>query len=374
MPRSRLRRVQHAAISTMETKGPQGLSADDKPKDPGVDQARLHRFISTMPKAELHLHIEGTLEPEMMMTLAQRNNILLPYASVDAIRRAYRFGSLQDFLDLYYIGMSVLRSRADFFDLAFAYLEKAASQNLTHVEMFFDPQGHTDRGIAFDTVLSGLTDALDKARRDFGITSKLIMCFLRHLPEEQAFDTLKQACRCKDHIFAVGLDSTEKGHPPSQFARVFAEARKQGFVPVAHAGEEGPPAYVSEAIDILQVRRIDHGNRALEDPALVSRIAREQIPMTVCPLSNQALQTCPDLTQHPLKRMLAAGLLVTVNSDDPSYFGGYVNENFLAIQGALSLTITEIATLARNSFRASFMSDHAKAAALEAFDAFEAKW
>jgi adenine deaminase len=245
---------------------------------------------------------------------------------------------------------------------------------VTHVEIFFDPQGHTERGISFDTVLSGLTDALDKCRRDFGITSKLIMCFLRHLPEEQAFDTLKQACRCKDHIFAVGLDSTEKGHPPSEFARVYAEARREGFVPVAHAGEEGPADYVREAIDILQVRRIDHGNRALEDPALVVRIARDRIPMTVCPLSNRALKSCPDLRLHPLKRMLAAGLLVTVNSDDPSYFGGYVNENFVAIQEALSLTPGEIATLARNSFIASFMTDGEKAAALTEFDTFNAKW
>jgi adenosine deaminase len=234
-----------------------------------------------MPKAELHLHIEGTLEPEMMMTLAHRNGVTLPYASVEAIRQAYRFGSLQDFLDLYYTGMSVLRERQDFFDLAFAYLEKAAEQNVTHVEIFFDPQGHTNRGVTFDTVLSGLTDALDKGRRDFGITAKLIMCFLRHLPEEQAFDTLQHACRCKDHIFAVGLDSTETGHPPAKFARVFAEARKQGFVPVAHAGEEGPPDYVTEAMDVLQIQRIDHGNRAMEDPALVVRIVSERLPMTI---------------------------------------------------------------------------------------------
>jgi adenosine deaminase len=270
--------------------------------------------------------------------------------------------------------MSVLRERQDFFDLAFAYLEKVAAQHVTHVEIFFDPQGHTDRGISFDTVLSGLVDALDKGRRDFGISAKLIMCFLRHLPEEQAFDTLAHACRCKEHIFAVGLDSSEKGFPPSKFARVFAQARKEGFVGVAHAGEEGPPDYVREAIDVLHVKRIDHGNRAMEDPALVARIVRERIPLTVCPLSNKALQTCPDLTLHPLRRMLQAGLLVTVNSDDPSYFGGYVNENFVAVQEALALTPAEIATLARNSFVASFMSDHDKAGALAGFDAFQAKW
>jgi adenine deaminase len=339
-----------------------------------INQTRLHRFISSMPKAELHLHIEGTLEPEMMLRLAQRNNVALPYATVELIREAYRFTSLQDFLDLYYIGMSVLRSRQDFFDLAFAYLEKVAAQNVIHAEIFFDPQGHTDRGISFDTVLSGLTDALDKGRRDFGITSRLIMCILRHLPEDQAFDTLRQACRCKEHIFAVGLDSTEKGHPPSKFTRVFAEARREGFVPVAHAGEEGPPAYVCEAIDILRVQRIDHGNRALEDPVLTSRIARERIPLTVCPLSNEALQTCPDLTLHPLKQMLEKDLLVTVNSDDPSYFGGYVNENFVAIQQALVLTESDIATLARNSFLASFMPEREKMAAVEKFEAFQAKW
>ncbi len=327
-----------------------------------------------MPKAELHLHIEGTLEPEMMMKLAQRNNIPLPYTSVDAVRQAYHFGSLQDFLGIYYVGMSVLRCRADFFDLAFAYLEKVAAQNVTHVEIFFDAQAHTGRNVSFDTVLTGLTDALDKGRRDFGITAKLIMCFLRHLPEEQGFDVLKQACRCKDHIFGVGLDSTERGNPPSKFTRIYAEARKQGFVPVAHAGEEGPPAYVREAIDVLQVRRIDHGNTALEDPALVSRLAREQIPLTVCPLSNRALQGCPDLSLHPLRRMLQSGLLVTVNSDDPSYFGGYISENFIAIQQALSLTEAEIVILARNSFLASFLSHQEKSAALAGFDAFYGSW
>jgi adenosine deaminase len=339
-----------------------------------IEPKQLHRLISAMPKAELHLHIEGTLEPEMMMALARRNNIALPYATVKAIRAAYHFGSLQDFLDLYYTGMSVLLTREDFFDVAFAYLEKMAVQNVKHVEIFFDPQAHTGRGVPFDTVLSGLTDALDKGRRDFGITSKLIMCFLRHLPEDQAFDTLKQACRCKEHIFGVGLDSTESGHPPSQFARVFAEARREGFVPVAHAGEEGPPGYVFEAIDVLQVRRVDHGNRALEDAELTARIAHERIPLTVCPLSNKALQTCPDLTRHPLRRMLAAGIVATVNSDDPAYFGGYVNENFVAIQEALDLTKHEIATLGRNSFLGSFLPDRAKSAMTEKFDAFCKKW
>ncbi|MEY3526204.1 MAG: hypothetical protein RI997_313, partial [Pseudomonadota bacterium] len=320
-------------------------------------------LIETMPKAELHLHIEGTLEPEMMFALAKRNGISLRYDSVESIRNAYDFGSLQDFLDLYYEGMSVLITRQDFFDLTFAYLEKMNAQNVRHVEIFFDPQAHTGRGISFDTVLSGIIDAFDRARSDFGISAKLILCFLRHLPEEEAFVTLKQACRCKDHIFAVGLDSSEKGHPPSKFERVFREAREQGFVPVAHAGEEGPAAYVCEAIDLLQVQRIDHGNRALEDPALVARIARQQIPMTVCPLSNRRLQVTPDLKKHPLRAMLNAGLLVTVNSDDPSYFGGYINDNFIAIQEALDLNQSELLALGRNSFIASFLSDAEKRAA-----------
>ena len=330
----------------------------------------LNRFIEAMPKAELHLHIEGTLEPEMMIALAQRNGIQLPYADVDAVRRAFAFGSLQDFLDVYYAGMSVLVTSRDFFDLAFAYLSRMHSQNVRHVEIFFDPQGHTARGVSFDTVLSGLVDALEHAKRDFGISSKLIMCFLRHLPEEEAFSTLKDACRCRDHIFAIGLDSSEKGYPPSKFSRVYREARQQGFVTVAHAGEEGPPAYVCEALDDLEVKRIDHGNRALEDPYLVQRLANDQVPMTVCPLSNQRLQVCPDLTQHPLRRMLKSGLLVSVNSDDPSYFGGYLTENFIAIQSALDLDRSEIIQLGRNAFKSSFMTDAEKQSALDQFDNF----
>jgi len=330
----------------------------------------FNRFIEAMPKAELHLHIEGTLEPEMMIALAQRNGIQLPYADVDAVRRAFAFGSLQDFLDVYYAGMSVLVTSRDFFDLAFAYLSRMHSQNVRHVEIFFDPQGHTARGVSFDTVLSGLVDALEHAKRDFGISSKLIMCFLRHLPEEEAFSTLKDACRCRDHIFAIGLDSSEKGHPPSKFSRVYREARQQGFVAVAHAGEEGPPAYICEALDDLEVKRIDHGNRALEDPYLVQRLVNDQVPMTVCPLSNQRLQVCPDLTQHPLRRMLKSGLLVSVNSDDPSYFGGYLTENFIAIQSALDLDRSEIIQLGRNAFKSSFMTDAEKQSALDQFDNF----
>lgn len=332
----------------------------------------IRRLIKAMPKAELHLHIEGTLEPELMMQLAVRNGIKLPYGDVEAIRRAFAFGSLQDFLDVYYAGMSVLVTSRDFFDLAFAYLTRMHAENVRHVEIFFDPQGHTSRGISFDTVLSGLVDAQERAKRDYGITSKLIMCFLRHLPEEDAFATLKHACRCKEHIFAVGLDSSEKGHPPSKFSRVFREARENGFVTVAHAGEEGPPSYVCEALDDLEVKRVDHGNRALEDAGLVQRLVRDHIPLTVCPLSNQRLQVCPDLTQHPLRRMLKAGMRVTVNSDDPSYFGGYLTDNFLAIQRALSLDRSEIVTLGRNAFLSSFMDDAEKQAALDAFNAFVA--
>lgn len=327
-------------------------------------------FIRRMPKAELHLHIEGTLEPEMMMDLARRNHVTLPYHSVEEIRAAYQFGSLQDFLDLYYAGMSVLKTRQDFFDLAFAYLTRMHAENVRHVEIFFDPQGHTERGIKFDTVVGGLADALDRARRDYGISSRLIMCFLRHLSEESAFEAFHHACKCKDVIFGIGLDSSEKGHPPSKFSRVYKAARAEGFVPVAHAGEEGPPAYVCEAIDDLKVRRIDHGNRALEDLALLARIVREGIPLTVCPLSNKRLQVCPDLTQHPLRKMLQAGLIATVNSDDPSYFGGYITDNFLAIQNALNLTRSEIETLGRNAFLASFMTDNEKRDALHAFEQF----
>lgn len=330
----------------------------------------LSRFIAEMPKAELHLHIEGTLEPELMMNLATRNNVTLPYATIEDIRRAYEFNCLQDFLDVYYLGMSVLQKREDFLDLAWAYLEKMAAQNVTHVEVFFDPQGHTARGIAFDTVLSGLTDAFDKARRDFGITSKLIMCFLRHLSEDEAFDTLEHACACKGHIHGVGLDSSENGHPPSKFKRVFAEARRQGFTPVAHAGEEGPPSYVVEALDDLRIERIDHGNRALEDASLVKRIADSGMAMTVCPLSNKRLQVVPDLKDHPLRHMLKAGICATINSDDPSYFGGYLNDNYLAVAEALNLSHSEIEQLARNSFIGSFMNETDKRVAVAQFDEF----
>lgn len=334
----------------------------------------LTRFICEMPKAELHLHIEGTLEPELMMELAARNKVTLPYASVDEIRAAYQFSCLQDFLDVYYLGMSVLITEKDFFDLTSAYLEKVHSQHVAHVEIFFDPQGHTERGVSFDTALGGITAALERGEQELGITSKLIMCFLRHLPEEAAFETLQSACRCKEHIFGVGLDSSETGHPPAKFARVYGEAREAGFTPVAHAGEEGPAGYVIEALDVLKIERIDHGNRALEDPVLVRRIADSGMAMTVCPLSNLRLNVIDDMTKHPLKRMLDAGICATVNSDDPSYFGGYVNENYLAVQAALGLDANDITQLARNSFAGSFMSDGEKAVAIERIAVFVQKF
>lgn len=332
----------------------------------------ISAFIADMPKAELHLHIEGTLEPEMMMALAGRNDVTLPYATIEDIKSAYRFNCLQDFLDLYYQGMSVLLTEQDFHDLTSAYLARVHVQNVTHVEIFFDPQGHTDRGVAFETVLSGIVSALDRAKDELGITHRLIMCFLRHLPQHAAFDTLAQARPHRDRIFGVGLDSSEMGHPPSKFEKVFARAVADGFVPVAHAGEEGPPAYVREALDLLHVHRIDHGNRALEDAELTQRLAASQIALTVCPLSNLRLCVVDELTQHPLRRMLRAGLRVTVNSDDPAYFGGYMTENFTAVSQALDLTLDEITTLGRNAYLGSFLEPGEKQSALDRFDAFTA--
>ena len=317
-------------------------------------------FIAGLPKAELHIHIEGSLEPEMMLALAQRNRVPLKYSSVEAIRAAYRFTNLQDFLDLYYQGMSVLLVEQDFYDLAMAYLRRASAQNVRHAEIFFDPQGHTGRGVAFKTVIDGLGRAQQDAARQFGMTTALILCFLRHLDEADAERTLDESLKWRDRFIGVGLDSSEKGHPPSKFQRVFARARGLGLKAVAHAGEEGPPEYVREALDLLKVDRIDHGNRALEDAALTERLAREQMALTVCPLSNLRLCGVTDMRQHPLKRMLQAGLLATVNSDDPAYFGGYMNENFLAAQQALALTRQEIVQLAGNGFRAAFIDEAAK--------------
>lgn len=327
-------------------------------------------FIAGLPKAELHLHIEGSLEPELMFELAQRNGVAIPFASVDEVRAAYAFSNLQDFLDIYYQGMGVLHSDQDFYDLTAAYLARANADNVRHVEIFFDPQGHTERGIAIETVIAGITRALDDAEAQHGITSKLIMCFLRHLSEAEAEATLDEALPWLDRIDGVGLDSSEVGHPPSKFARVFARARGLGLKIVAHAGEEGPPEYVHEALDLLKVDRIDHGNRSLEDPALVARLASEGMTLTVCPLSNLKLCVVDDIAAHPLKTMLDAGLKATVNSDDPSYFGGYVGANYLAVADALDLSRSELVTLAQNSFTGSFLDDADKARHLAAIDAY----
>jgi adenine deaminase len=330
----------------------------------------LAPFIAGLPKAELHIHIEGSLEPELMIALAARNGVSLRYGDVAALKQAYRFGNLQDFLDLYYEGMRVLLHEQDFYDLAMAYLERAAAQNVRHAEIFFDPQGHTDRGVPIKTVFDGLWRALKDAERRFGMTTALILCFLRHLDEASAQRTLEEALPWRDRFIGVGLDSSEKGHPPSKFERVFARARSLGLHAVAHAGEEGPPSYVHEALDLLKVGRIDHGNRALEDPALVARLARERMPLTVCPLSNLRLCVVPDMAEHPLKRMLEAGLLATLNSDDPAYFGGYMTENFVAVQQALPLTRDEVVTLAGNGFRAAFCDDATKERHLAALAAY----
>ncbi len=325
-------------------------------------------LIDTLPKAELHLHIEGTLEPEMMLALAARNGVELPYATVEEVRAAYEFDCLQDFLDVYYQGMSVLLTERDFHDLTWAYIERVQADGLSHTEMFFDPQAHTDRGVAFETVLGGIVSALEAAHREFGITSRLIMCFLRHLSEEQAFEALDCACRHKDHIHAVGLDSSEQGHPPAKFARVFEAARREGFRAVAHAGEEGPASNVRDSLDILGVARVDHGNRALDDPALTRRLADEGTPLTMCPISNWRLKGIPTLADSPVGAALDAGLLVTVNSDDPSYFGGYLNDNYRAVHEHLGVDAAGIVRLAKNSFAASFLPDREKQARLDAID------
>ncbi|MBB4614163.1 adenosine deaminase [Novosphingobium taihuense] len=330
----------------------------------------LDSFIARLPKAELHLHIEGSLEPELMFALAERNGIAIPYASVDEVRAAYAFSNLQDFLDIYYAGAGVLQTEADFHDLAMAYFDRAAADGVVHAEIMFDPQTHTDRGIAFATVIEGLLSAMVEAEAKHGLTSALIMSFLRHLSEEAAFETLAMAEPWLDRITAVGLDSSEVGHPPSKFARVFAAAREKGLKLTAHAGEEGPPEYVHEALDLLQVDRIDHGNRALEDGALVRRLAGDGMTLTVCPLSNLKLCVVGDLAGHPIDRMLAEGLKATVNSDDPAYFGGYVADNYRAVAQARGLSRDDLAQLARNSFTGSFLPPDAVARHLAAIDTF----
>ncbi len=330
----------------------------------------LDSFIRGIPKAELHVHIEGTLEPEMAFRLAGKHGIGLKYDSVERLRRAYDFDDLQSFLDVYYEGANVLRDGADFHDLTRAYLEHAHADGVVHAEIFFDPQTHTDRGLPFGTVIGGIHAALERGERDFGISFRLVMCFLRHLSEEAAFATLAQALPYRGRIAAVGLDSAETGHPPAKFARVFAKAREAGFLAVAHAGEEGPPAYVHEALDLLKVARVDHGVRSEEDPALCARLAREQIPLTMCPLSNVKLGVCRSLADHNLKRLLDMGLCVTVNSDDPAYFGGYVAENYRAAADALGLGRDDIVRLARNSFAASFLGPAEKQAWHARIDAY----
>jgi adenine deaminase len=320
----------------------------------------MQKFIQELPKAELHLHIEGTLEPEMMFELAQRNKIDLPYKSVSEVKEAYNFADLKSFLDIYYQGSEVLQQEQDFYDLTWAYLQKAHRQNVRHTEIFFDPQSHTDRGIAFKTVYQGIYQALQDGKDKLGISSQLIPSFLRHLSAEQAFATLEQALPYKDTLIAVGLDSAEQGNPPSKFKEVFDRAQAEGFLTVAHAGEEGPPEYIWEAINLLNVSRIDHGVRSLEDPELLDYLTDKQLPLTVCPLSNVELKVFDSMAEHNLKELLKLGICATVNSDDPSYFGGYIAENYQAAQSALDLTKQELYQLAKNSFQASFLSPELK--------------
>jgi adenosine deaminase len=332
----------------------------------------ISEFIQGLPKAELHLHIEGTLEPEMMFALARRNEVALAYPSVEALRAAYNFKDLQDFLNLYYQGTNVLREQRDFYDLTWAYMEKAKRQTVLHAEVFFDPQAHTRRGVRFTDVIEGIGHAQRDAENRLGLSSKLILCFLRDLDAQDAMKTLDHASPYKHGIVAVGLDSTELGNPPAKFAEVFARARREGFLTVAHAGEEGPAAYVREAVERLQVSRIDHGNRSLDDESLVNHLVEARIPLTVCPLSNLRLRVVDQLARHPLRRMLEKGLLVTVNSDDPAYFGGYVNENYAVLQEAIGLTQTELVTLARNSFEASFLDSERKVALMDRLETYAA--
>lgn len=317
-------------------------------------------LIAKLPKTELHLHIEGSLEPELMFELAKRNDKKLRFGSVEEIRAAYDFHNLQSFLDIYYEGAGVLIKEQDFYDLTFEYLKRCKEDNVVHTELFFDPQTHTDRGIDFTVAFEGIRKALEQGKKDFGITSHIIMCFLRHLDEEAAFKTLDQALEHKEHIIGVGLDSSEVGHPPSKFQRVFEKAMKEDFLTVAHAGEEGDPSYIWEALDLLKVKRIDHGVRCLEDEKLVDRIVRERIPLTVCPYSNIKLKVFEKLEDHNLKKLLDKKIIATINSDDPAYFGGYMNENFQGTARALDLTADEIKTLAKNSFIASFLDDSEK--------------
>ena len=334
----------------------------------------LATFVARLPKAELHLHIEGTLEPELAFAIAERNGVTLPYATVDELRAAYRFSNLQEFLDVYYACAGVLIESRDFYDLTWAYLERAHADNVRHAEIFFDPQTHTARGVPFATVVDGIGKALAEARHKLAMTSRLILCFLRHLDEADALETLDAAMPYRDRIVGVGLDSGERGNPPRKFEKVFRRAREAGFVPVAHAGEEGPAQYVREALDVLKVARIDHGNNALDDPALVAELVRRRVPLTVCPLSNLKLCVVDDMASHPLKRMLELGLCATVNSDDPAYFGGYINDNYVAVAEALGLVEDDLVQLACNSFEASLVDDADKVHLLDALTTELKNW
>ena len=330
----------------------------------------MDQFLNDLPKAELHLHLEGSLEPELMFALAERNGIKLSYSSVDQLRQAYDFENLQEFLDLYYQGAAVLQTEQDFYDLTWAYIERCKAENILHIEPFFDPQTHTERGIPFITVLNGISRALTDAEVKYGISSGLIMCFLRHLSEAEAFATLEQAEPYLDKIIGIGLDSSEKGHPPAKFERVFDKAREMGLLAVAHAGEEGPAQNVTDAVDILKVDRIDHGVRAIDDPELIKRLATEKIALTVCPLSNTRLKVFDDMSQHNILKMLEQGVKVTVNSDDPAYFGGYLTANFIALEKGLGMTKEQAVQLARNSFEYSFAKPERKLELLDFLDRY----
>ncbi|MCF6300279.1 MAG: adenosine deaminase [Proteobacteria bacterium] len=325
-------------------------------------------LIKSLPKAELHIHIEGSLEPELLFKLAARNDIELPYDSVESLKATYDFNNLQEFLDIYYQGVNVLQTEQDFFDLCWAYLQRAKQDNVVHVEIFFDPQSHTDRGVLFETVINGLYGACSQAEKELGISFKIIPNFLRHLSEEAALQTYDEAIKHSDKICGFGLDSSELGHPPEKFARVFAKAKQAGFKIVAHAGEEGPPEYIYQAINTLKVDRIDHGNRSLEDPELVKLIVAKQIPLTVCPLSNLKLKVVKDLQEHPIKTMLDNNMLANINSDDPAYFGGYLNENFIRLHEAVNLSEQQIIKLAQNSIIASFLTEPEKSNLLDKID------
>ncbi|MXW36059.1 MAG: adenosine deaminase [Chloroflexi bacterium] len=333
----------------------------------------VEELIRALPKAELHVHVEGTLEPEMMFDLAARNGVALRFASVEEVRAAYAFTDLQSFLDIYYEGMAVLLTERDFHDLARAYFQRAHTDGVRHAELFFDPQAHTGRAVPFETVVNGLHAAIEEARAEFGISALLILCFLRHLPAEQAMATLEEALPFLDRIAAVGLDSSEAGHPPADFVEVYARARAEGLRAVAHAGEEGPPEYVRQALDLLGVERIDHGVRSEEDPALLERLVREGVPLTMCPLSNVKLRVVDRLEDHNLKRLLDAGVRVLINSDDPAYFGGYIGQNYVETAEALALTRDEVVTIARNSLEATFLDDAAKAELLAEIDEVAAR-